>query len=443
MAGNKLTFVTLLGLCAGAYGQERSELSDLEFFPHPINAVEAVRVDAEMRPPAAPSGSSPSAAGRGDAAIVPPGITEAIVRRLDAIRDEIAANGPRSRALVDEYVHLGTLYAEVEDHLAAIQAFESAVDVIRVNDGLYALDQVAVLEEIIESKQALEDYAAAAEHEQQVISLAYRNLQDPMAPTILRARADREMEAVRRFMAGQTPPPVDTSGSGGMGLRIVVLSPLQAARRSLWMARVYYDQALRAAIQQRHSLPELLELEELVAQTYLLEASPRYREGGLAYRSAEAFFQTQLSNAIEFRQDPIAVAEALLRLGDWRLIASNNAAALNTYRMARDVLTSHYVDPETIARMLSPDVPQALPALETNAGGNGERKYRGYVDVSFVVSRYGRSRQFEVLDSSPGTSRAIERRLRNYIYQNRFRPRFEGEELAQADAVSVRYYYDH
>lgn len=137
----------------------------------------------------------------------------------------------------------------------------------------------------------------------------------------------------------------------------------------------------------------------------------------------------------------VEVARALLELGDALL----NAPALEQYQNAHDLLIKSDVPAAAIAELLHPDVPVIRRAYgpEDWAEFHVSHPYRGYIDVQVETGRYGQTTEVEMLSASPGTSRAIERRLRKHVNQTRFRPRFVAGELVPSDAFLLRYYYDY
>ena len=53
-------------------------------------------------------------------------------------------------------------------------------------------------------------------------------------------------------------------------------------------------------------------------------------------------------NTVNFRRTPLAIAKALVELGDWYLVFSANGAALEKYQTAHDMLVQQGEPGETI-----------------------------------------------------------------------------------------------
>jgi hypothetical protein len=68
---------------------------------------------------------------------------------LEQIQEILSNDGPNSRELVAPLTNLGLLYREGDDYSFALATLERAVQVVRVNDGLYALEQVPLVRQLI------------------------------------------------------------------------------------------------------------------------------------------------------------------------------------------------------------------------------------------------------------------------------------------------------
>lgn len=73
-----------------------------------------------------------------------------------------SAEGVYSYQLVPVLVSLATLVQEQNDHAMAAENFERALYIVRANDGLYSPRQLAILDRIIESKSAVQQWKEVA-----------------------------------------------------------------------------------------------------------------------------------------------------------------------------------------------------------------------------------------------------------------------------------------
>jgi hypothetical protein len=457
MVIRSVSLFSLLCLGGGAFAQSAMDFSALEFFPQPLGA-RATDADprAAERAPAPPGRPSPSRPAGSLQSEPSAELRESIVRRRDSALAIEARNGPRARALADELVSLADLYREAGDHPLAIGTLERALDVVHINEGLYSLDQVPIIERIIQSRIAIGDYDEAAVLDESVLELVFRNPRDSRVVSILTTIADREMQAVNRFLEHGSEPPLNISVRTLIGPewdRPPALTPRQIALGSLRRARRHYHQAIIAAQQTSgRDVAELFAIEDKMIQTLYVEVTePDLQPAGtrsgsvppFVFASGEAVFEAHVANSVNLRRTAVAVARALLKLGDWQLLFSKNGTALETYQIAHDLLVGEGVAADVIAEMLTPSVPVALPMTDPTPSAAEASAHRGYVDVSFVLSRYGSVRHVEAVGASANTPGKIRKLAKQHVSMRRFRPRFAHGVPARADRVAVRYYYDY
>ena len=67
----------------------------------------------------------------------------------------------------------------------------------------------------------------------------------------------------------------------------------------------------------------------------------------------------------------------------------------------------------------------------------------GYIDVEVEVNRFGGVRQVDVIGQSDNSSEAIERRLKRFVYQSRFRPRYIDGDWLRSDRFTQRYVFGY
>jgi hypothetical protein len=130
--------------------------------------------------------------------------------------------------------------------------------------------------------------------------------------------------------------------------------------------------------------------------------------------------------------------EAYLRLADWDLLYSQNAAALDQYARVHELLTTTDIAKPLIAGIFAPPIPIVLPTFVPNPLKTQESDR--FIDVAFEVTRFGESRRVEIVAAAPNVSDAAKKELATLVSNSRFRPRVTDGELARASPVVVRYY---
>jgi hypothetical protein len=89
--------------------------------------------------------------------------------------------------------------------------------------------------------------------------------------------------------------------------------------------------------------------------------------------------------------------------------------------------------------IFAPMTPVVIPTFLPNPLSSNETQ-GGYVEVAFEITRLGRSRKVEILDSSPSITDSVKERLVDLIEDTQFRPRTTDGRFRRSSPVVVRYY---
>ncbi len=337
---------------------------------------------------------------------------------LDSIAQEETQNGPFSRNLIDLLTSLGLAYQEHDRHELALAMFDRALFVKRFNDGLFSLDQAALVERLIDSEIAIGQVTSAATLQERLVELARRNPADPRAASIFRDAAERQVGQYERYLRGEIPPELTINGTGPQG----------RAAASVSQARRHYNAAIFALVR---NLPEhqteLAELEEGLTRTYFLEAStrrrayqgpgdPLYGLGLVSYVRRVEYTRAGSPSAVDY-------ARALVELADWSLLFSRNGTAVKRYAEAHALLVANGVPAASIELLFPADTPVSLPTFAPTpfegAVGAGST---GYVDVDFEVGKYGQPRDVTIVAMTGDAAAFASKDLAVAIHRGRFRP---------------------
>ena len=383
--------------------------------------------------------------------------------------------GPYATELSEQLLGLGRVYQEQNLHSQAIDIFKRAVHIVRINGGLYAPEQIPLLQREIRSLMAVGDFESADERQFYLyrVQANVYGLQSEQMSLAMLERAEWEREAYY-LSVGETS-----------FLRLLTMWEL-------------YSNVLRNIARQEGKLSEglLRPLQGLLQTQYLISSyapgSPAgFQSGGPDEHSAEQarFGMVRVSN---YKQGQAVItamrevygynegegsplpAEALIKLGDWHLWHQKRESALAAYQQAWDELSAledgerlleeHFSQP-----VLLPDVPGAHQDLTE------PEIVRGYANVSYDITAKGRVKnlvlenteasgsvalaaaddeQAGAVEEEPGdaadgetTAAASEndsetpvqlmRRVKRLLY----RPRFENREPVAVEDVRRRYAY--
>jgi hypothetical protein len=390
-------------------------------------------------------------------------LDKAITEQLDAIQSEENANGKYSKDLAAQLLSLAVLYQQRGDHIVAIPVLERARQIIRYNEGLYSLDQVPMVERTLASRDALHDGSVVSDTEDQLLELARKNPSDARVADIYYELANRHVGTVEKFL---TDPSQDLTVTLNVdGLAPHRETPEETALTTLDDARDNYAEAIRSVVRHRSpDGPSLTEVEVGLVHSYYVEAQnvnrlsplaaqtssrlgkPRYQEGiraALHERGVESYWR-RMRFSVKADRPETEIAAEQLELGDWHLVFDDNALAFATYRNARLLLERSGATPEEVQKFFSPLSPMVLPTFTAGfVGPDQAAAYRGYIDVAVTLNDVGKSTRFEVTGNSQQTPDEVVHRLKRYVAESRFRPRFEGDGWVPEDHISLRYYYTY
>jgi hypothetical protein len=361
---------------------------------------------------------------------------------VERIQREQSQHGPYSADLIDPLKTLALLYQERGARALAAETTERALQAVRANFGLHSLEQAPLLRQSIRNHEARGDFATAWDLEQELLSLAQRHPADLRTVPIFREIADKRMDLLERYRAGEFPPQIYlgcfykppeirerelAKGSCRAGSRSVVIQSIVRDAQS------NYESAVGALLRNRlYSSDELLELE-----TELVRSSYKYGNYSVGRQSLRRLLSYEVANS----EPLLSRMNALLRIADWELLFRKNSKALETYEEVYELLEEKGMAQTSIDEIFSPDVPIALPTFLPNplvSAESGESS-SGHIDVAFEVTKFGTTRRIEILDTTNATEAAADRLVRS-IKLKRFRPRVTGGQLGNTPPIVVRCY---
>ena len=395
--------------------------------------------------------------------------------QLDSIEGDA---GPFATDLYETLLDLGNQYQQLGDHESAIETFERAEYVSRINHGLFHPEQVASIEGLIKSYMAMGDFSSANAKQRyliylseqyygqnnlnalpSIISLAEQNkafyeqiLSMPVQPSI----------AFRTSVIGQDPAPRQPTQR-------------QMAFGSLFQAQQNYVRAISTLMDNRLFFdPILLDLEYNYIETLFLQAyrsaiiaepdyylSENYARTGTRIRSNTrrntvsylrglyAFERMLIYIRNNPKADPLLLVNTLMDYGDWNLLFGRTRSAVEKYTEAKTEAARRAIPGEQIDNIVRPQLHAHLPLI--TAKPNSREKfgiaaderlnYDGYIDIAYTISHYGRVGKIKILDKSEGVTRKVERRLKRFLRNSPFRPRLQEDGSVKAERVTVRYYF--
>jgi tetratricopeptide (TPR) repeat protein len=401
----------------------------------------------------------------------------AVEQYLNEITETSTALGPYDTGLFQQYLDLGLAYQDQGQHEEAIEAFESAEYISRINNGLYSPDKFPVIERMIESYIATGDLQTANAKQQYLLYLNSQHFGDDSLEVVpaLDYLGDWNMDTFFHALTLGNNVGMNIN-FGGRGVGGSNATPRAMATRNLFLAQSQYYQAIENMVEHRMIFdPKLLQLEQKLVEAIFLSALRRsiiedpvffikrrtsrtgtrivrdeLRGNTMSYVNGRNAWERML---IYVKVNPAAgpedIARTMLGKADWNMLFNRRVTALRGYAEISDYLQQAGVSRERIEAILHPALPVHLPEFtflphsraHLGIAPEAEVEYQGYIDVSFVISRFGNAQGIRITGTSDNVTPTLKRRLVKVLHNSPFRPRLQDGEPLKRDVIQLRYYF--
>jgi hypothetical protein len=362
---------------------------------------------------------------------------------VEKIHELQAQDGPYSAASIEPWTALSLVYEEEGLSAFAIGAIEQARHAVRVNYGLYSLEEAPLLRRAVRIEDARGNIEAAMDLEQSLLSIANRHPDDVRSAPILRDIGDRRLDVLRRYLSGEMPPeitlgcyyrggprPLASEGCLGGSRRVAI----QSLSAEAWS---YYREAV--GVMARNGLYSSKELRDMERQLIRISySSSRYNGGKQSY-------QRLISYNAATSAPWLTRIETFVEMTDWDLLFSQRSGtralddALEGYEKSYALLEKKGIPRESISGLFAPEIPIVLPSFLANPLASEDSGSGRYIDIAFDITKYGRSEHVDVLDTTNATD-AEKGDLVHFIKRSLFRPRLRDGRVADSSRVVVRRY---
>ncbi len=381
------------------------------------------------------------------------------------------------KSLTEILLDLGTAYQYNGDFALALQSFQRANQIIRVNNGLFSLDQAPLLRRMINSTVALGDLTAT-DAEQEYLYYLHTKAYDRQSLELVPALQEFAAWHVR---ASRIYLPQLAAGKSGTaaanqttGFRFAdsLQDQFDLRFRRLQQAQQLFQQIIDILLAHGRTLdPGLAQAEFALATSNFLmtrqlvtynqthgfknQNSNTFPEIDLhIYRSSYTDGRTALERRVKYLEEsasttPADLAHARLDLVDW-LVATGSSADFRTLlETARQDYAAAGASSAEIENLFNPVLPVSVPAFEITPWTRASLgiasdiaiEYRGYIDVDASVNENGDALAPAILDRTAGTPPEVADNLLQSISDSKFRPRILNGVMATYEHVVVRYYY--
>lgn len=410
------------------------------------------------------------------------------VRRLEqaiadyelAIGDKESVDGPYSRQLEQDLFGAAVAARELRDYEQALDYLERAQYVVRINNGLDTLEQIPVMKAMVGNYQSLGQLRQADDVQQAILNLvreAYGQDSPQTIPAML-DYGDWHMDAfldrsnilinVDRMNAVQFINDPMNFIHNPKPLRETPLYNLYLSQQS-------FLHAIELLLQQQdYNNPLLMDLEKMLLKSYLLSIHREnilYEPDFYLTRKKSKTGSRLNTNSIELMESeeyrlgieshdrslaylvnnpartPSQLATTMLEAADWHLLFERKVRAAREYEKVYDFFNDNPAMAEAAADVLYPGFPVVLPVYlpppnsreKFGIGDDDPVNFFGYVDVSFNIDKFGKTRKVRVLGQGGEVSRNLEIRLARYLQKNLFRPLYRDGKPYTGN-LRLRYY---
>ena len=374
---------------------------------------------------------------------------QSIARYESRIADLEAAEGPHAEELIEVRQSLGLLLQQAGEHGRAVEALQDALQSVRVNEGLYSMNQVPIVEAIIDSNVALSARDELRRNYEYLFWLHQRNFGDGNAGLVpVIKRIGRWYFDLYNF----SPPNTTVEpliAADDLYSRALDILPDDAPSRDradiLYKVAVINHHVAEDVQDPMLSHREIREamiphgrptpyLNEIAVRQYYADQS--FYKGKRSLKRIVEDYEANLPGTIT------EYARALVFMGDWLTVQRRVIEGARMYRTAWTALAEHDAPPALADELFGEPQPiEQLPIPGEEEPETREDSY--YADALLDVPESGWPRNIRIQAVHPPAETTLIKRAERGIAATRYRPRYrDGEPVATTD-VPLRFIFKH
>ena len=365
--------------------------------------------------------------------------------------------GPYDAALSEQHLALATEYLQSGNPQQALNSLQSALQIQRMQAGLYSLEQVPTLRHMINAYVALNDLSSAHQLQEAMLQLRLRHYGHGRQEGAL-ALLDWADWNVNLYLSADLLNDASLKVSSRQGT-----STMSYSNAYIQEAYSQYVSALETLHRQSDPLNENLLTTErkLAALNFMVNQSMQQRLGyspatnstgnSKADPAADKLRNFHFLNGSSALKRALAygyltpqpehdyIAARMLELADWYLLFDRRGAALDLYQETLDLLSSANIPQQEIDQLYAAGLPVQSPDSTYRSALEPE-EFAGYIDVEFTLNKFGSASDPRLLAESEADPVVI-RELMRTIRACKFRPKFAAGNVVNKETVKLRYFY--
>lgn len=412
----------------------------------------------------------------------PDDLVDDIAAYEKAVAELETAGGAFDPRLDQELLALGSLLQQAGDFNRAQELLDRSLHINRVNNGLFGMTQIPIIERSIQNHLARGDLVAADEQQEYLLYVQRKNHGDgsvDLLPALTRY-AEWNLFAFRARLVPSIPPDASPDESTDLSNQADANSErmLEFRTNRLINAHFVYQSIISILTNNfGNADSRLLNFERQLALTNYLfitnfgidnEVSATslmpyssylvpFDNAGvgrppLGFRQGRDALERRINYLVNEPGTPAAdIARARLDLADWMLMFSKRMGALEVYQAAYHEMVASGAPAEELSAIFNPPYPQEIPSFldppfsrtSLDIPADVALEYKGYIDVEFELSRFGVPSRLSVLSKSSTASPALEGRLLRNLRRTQFRPRISEGLTRDDETLRVRFYFTY
>lgn len=369
---------------------------------------------------------------------------------LEQIQNQEASGGPYADGLAEPLASLGYYYRDHGRYGKALDLFQHAIHLVRINDGLYSERQIPMVRALLDTHRLSGDMQALDDRYDYFFRL-YGNGYPPFTPLRLRASLEFlrwQREAFRLELDRNRNKRL--ADMYRLNERI-----LEAAAQSAEVTLQWYEQLVRSQILNLYLIQSQI---VLPPEASAFQSSRSIYSGSSVHSNQRQDLDFNQRRLLTIQQRSAARGRALLQelitrtvaggkaadiasihleLGDWNQWNGSSSSAREQYSRVVQILEDAG-DTQLLEQWLGS--PAELPAngafWQPNRIGTGGRRVE--LLAEYRVSARGNARNIQIQAAKPEDAVFISR-LRRKLSATLFRPRFATGEAEAVERVSRQY----
>ena len=378
-----------------------------------------------------------------------------ITRHQAQIAELQSTAGPHAPQLIEIQHNLGLLQQQAGDHREAVGSLQAALQAVRVNEGLYSINQAPIVEAIIDSSVALGAQDELRRNYEYLFWLYQRNYGERdagLVPVI--KRVGQWYFDLYNFSPPNTTvePLIAADDLYTKALKILSEDgPAQGRADKLRdRAHILY----KVAVINHHVAEDMMdpmtshrEIREAMiphgrSTPYLNETAVRRHYADQSFYKGKRSLQRIVDGYEKTLPTGIAdYARALVFMGDWLTVQRRVLEGARKYREALTALAEHHApalteelfgDPQPIEQLPIPGEPEITPGADSY-----------YAEALLDIPASGWPNNIRIQAIHPPAETSLVRRAERGIAATRYRPRYrDGQPVATTD-VPLRFVFKH